>query len=140
MALALMRLSTEKFFVLLSLYVAFLLFRVPPRAAAALVALNARASSAAARLILYSFPAVCWVYGAGFTFSTFVSGEGGSKALGAKGRGHAPQAYNRPNALNKFMVIISFLMHMAILPAPCSSEPGTWCWSCRRSRTECACR
>jgi hypothetical protein len=75
MALALMRLSTEKFFVLLSLYVAFLLFRVPPRAAAALVALNARASSAFARLILYSFPAVCWVYGAGFTFSTFVSGE-----------------------------------------------------------------
>ncbi|WIA09118.1 hypothetical protein OEZ85_008530 [Tetradesmus obliquus] len=73
MALALMRLSTEKFFVLLSLYVAFLLFRVPPRAAAALVALNARASSAFARLILYSFPAVCWVYGAGFTFSTFVS-------------------------------------------------------------------
>jgi hypothetical protein len=75
MALALMRLSTEKFFVLLSLYVAFLLFRVPPRAAAALVVLNARASSAFARLILYSFPAVCWMYGAGFTFSMFVSGE-----------------------------------------------------------------
>ena len=23
--------------------------------------------------ILYSFPAVCWIYGAGFIFSTFVS-------------------------------------------------------------------
>ena len=25
------------------------------------------------QVILYSFPAVCWVYGAGFIFSTFVS-------------------------------------------------------------------
>eukprot|EP00775_Hariotina_reticulata_P013637 gene13637-13760_t len=72
-ALALMRLSTEKFFVLLSLYVAFILFRTPPRHAAALVAFNARVSGAFARLILYTFPAVCWVYGAGFIFSTFVS-------------------------------------------------------------------
>lgn len=73
-ALALMRLSTEKFFVLMSLYVAFLLFRVPPRPAAYVIALNAKISSAFARLILYSFPAVCWLYGAGFIFSTFVSG------------------------------------------------------------------
>lgn len=73
-ALALMRLSTEKYFVLLSLYVAFILFRTPPRHAAALVAFNARVSGAFARLILYTFPAVCWVYGAGFIFSTFVSG------------------------------------------------------------------
>lgn len=74
-ALALMRLSTEKFFVLVSLYVAFLMFRIPPRSAAIVINFNARISSAFARLILYSFPAVCWVYGAGFIFSTFVSGE-----------------------------------------------------------------
>jgi len=70
-----MRLSTEKYFVLLSLYVAFILFRTPPRQAAALVAFNARVSGAFARLILYTFPAVCWVYGAGLIFSTFVSGR-----------------------------------------------------------------
>lgn len=86
-----MRLSTEKFFVLLSLYVAFLLYRVPPRFAARLISLNARVSSAFARLILYSFPAVCWVYGAGFTFSTVVSGEqhkqeAVSSTLGSVGR------------------------------------------------------
>jgi hypothetical protein len=73
-ALALMRLSTEKFFVLLSLYVAFLLFRTPPPYAAALIGLNARISNAFARLVLYSFPAVCWVYGAGVLFSSLVSG------------------------------------------------------------------
>eukprot|EP00878_Enallax_costatus_P010980 GHUV01011468.1.p1 GENE.GHUV01011468.1~~GHUV01011468.1.p1 ORF type:complete len:683 (+),score=193.36 GHUV01011468.1:1250-3298(+) len=72
-ALALMRLSTEKFFVLLSLYVTFLVFRIPPKPAAYLINLNARISSAFARLIVYSFPAVCWAYGAGFIFSTFVS-------------------------------------------------------------------
>ncbi len=26
-----------------------------------------------AQVILYSFPAICWLYGAGFVFSTFVS-------------------------------------------------------------------
>ena len=26
-----------------------------------------------AQVVLYSFPAVCWVYGAGWVFSTFVS-------------------------------------------------------------------
>jgi hypothetical protein len=72
-ALALMRLSTEKFFVLLSLYVAFLLFKTPPPAVARLIGLNARISNAFARLVLYSFPCVCWVYGAGITFSTLVS-------------------------------------------------------------------
>lgn len=74
-ALALMRLSTEKFFVLLSLFVTFLVFRIPPQSAAYLIRLNARISSAFARLIVYSFPAVCWSYGAGFVFSTFVSGQ-----------------------------------------------------------------
>ena len=70
-----MRLSTEKFFVLLSLYVAFLLFRTPPPYVAALISINARVSNAFARLVLYSFPMVCWVYGAGMVFSTLVSGE-----------------------------------------------------------------
>lgn len=29
--------------------------------------------SAWVQVILYSFPAICWLYGAGFVFSTFVS-------------------------------------------------------------------
>jgi hypothetical protein len=74
-ALAVMRLSCEKFPVLLSLYVAHLLFWEPPPWAAALVAFNGRLSSAWQRVVLLSFPAVCWVYGAGVVFSTFVSGE-----------------------------------------------------------------
>jgi hypothetical protein len=81
-ALALMRLSTEKFFVLLSLYVAFLLFRTPPPHAAELIGINARISNTFARLVLYSFPAVCWVYGAGVLFSSLVSGvHTGSREL-----------------------------------------------------------
>lgn len=74
-ALAVMRLSTEKFFVLLSLYVAFLLFRTPPPAVARLISITARVSNAFARMVLYTFPCVCWVYGAGFVFSSLVSGE-----------------------------------------------------------------
>lgn len=74
-ALAVMRLSCEKFPVLLSLYVAHLLFWEPPPWAAALVAFNGRLSGAWQRVVLLSFPAVCWVYGAGVVFSTFVSGE-----------------------------------------------------------------
>lgn len=72
-ALAVMRLSSEKLFVLLSLYVAFLLFRVPPPQVARLIGINARISNAFARLVLYSFPCICWCYGAGFVFSTLVS-------------------------------------------------------------------
>lgn len=77
-ALAVMRLSTEKLFVLLSLYVAFLLFRVPPPQVARLIGINARISNAFARLVLYSFPCICWCYGAGFVFSTLVSCEYGN--------------------------------------------------------------
>lgn len=73
-----MRLSTEKLFVLLSLYVAFLLFRVPPPQVAWLIGINARISNAFARLVLYSFPCICWCYGAGFVFSTLVSCEYGN--------------------------------------------------------------
>lgn len=71
----LMRLSSEKFLTLVSLYVAFLLFRTPPPQVAALISLNARVSNAFARLVLYSFPLVCWAYQAGFVFSMLVSGE-----------------------------------------------------------------
>ena len=35
--------------------------------------LNPRPFMTSSQVILYSFPAVCWVYGAGFIFSTFVS-------------------------------------------------------------------
>jgi hypothetical protein len=79
-ALALMRLSCEKFFVLLSLFVVYLIFREPPAPAIWLVQMNGRLSNLFQRVILYSFPAVCWIYGAGFIFSTFVSGEYGGRA------------------------------------------------------------
>uniref|UniRef100_A0A7R9VBC0 RING-type domain-containing protein n=1 Tax=Chlamydomonas euryale TaxID=1486919 RepID=A0A7R9VBC0_9CHLO len=72
-ALAVMRLSCEKYFVLLSVFVSYLLFSEPPPAARAMIRINARLSTIVQKVILYSFPAVCWVYGAGFVFSTFVS-------------------------------------------------------------------
>jgi len=72
-ALAVMRLSCEKFFVLLSVFVSYLLFREPPRLARVIIRLNSRLSTIFQKVILYSFPAVCWIYGAGFIFSTFVS-------------------------------------------------------------------
>ena len=73
-ALAVMRLSCEKFFVLATVLAAHLAFRdAVPRHARALIRLNHRLSSAFQRVILYSFPAVCWLHGAGFVFSAFVS-------------------------------------------------------------------
>ena len=110
-ALAVMRLSCERYFVLLSVLATYLLFRDRvPRLARQLIRLNhqlcrlfqrvshclsccraycsqlqpllLRPGSSQARLtmvpallqvILLSFPAVCWIYGAGFIFSAFVS-------------------------------------------------------------------
>lgn len=92
-ALALMRLSCEKFFVLVSVYVSYLLFRDPPgEAMRFMIRLNARYATARCsdnknsqkhvthrlsmyiqKTILYCFPAICWVYNAGFIFSSFVS-------------------------------------------------------------------
>ena len=110
-ALAVMRLSCERYFVLLSVLATYLLFRDRvPRPARQLIRLNhqlcrlfqrvshclsccrayysqlqpllLRPGSSQARLtmvpallqvILLSFPAVCWIYGAGFIFSAFVS-------------------------------------------------------------------
>eukprot|EP00798_Chlamydomonas_sp_ICE-L_P023003 gene23003-30195_t len=72
-ALAIMRLSCEKYFVLVSVFVSYILFRDPPTAARIIIRINSRLSKAFQKVILYSFPAVCWIYGAGFIFSTFVS-------------------------------------------------------------------
>ncbi|KAK9906901.1 hypothetical protein WJX75_009933 [Coccomyxa subellipsoidea] len=73
-ALAIMRLSCEKFFVLISVLASYLMFRDDvPRGARMLIRLNHRLSTLFQRVILYSFPAICWLYGAGFVFSTFVS-------------------------------------------------------------------
>ncbi|PNW80246.1 hypothetical protein CHLRE_08g383800v5 [Chlamydomonas reinhardtii] len=72
-ALAIMRLSCEKYWVLLAIYLAFLIFRDAPRPARLLIRLIARVSSAFQRVILFAFPAVCWLYNAGLVFSLFVS-------------------------------------------------------------------
>ncbi len=72
-ALAVMRLSCEKYFVLISVFVSYLLFPDPPPLARMIIRLNSRLSTIFQKVILFSFPAVCWVYSAGFIFSTFVS-------------------------------------------------------------------
>ncbi|KAJ9531640.1 hypothetical protein QJQ45_021763 [Haematococcus lacustris] len=73
-ALAVMRLSCEKFFVLLAVYVAHLLYQEQPsQGMRTFIRVIAGMSTTFQRVVLYSFPAVCWVYGAGFVFSTFVS-------------------------------------------------------------------
>lgn len=71
LVLVAMRLSCEGFFVLMATYAAYLL-RGPPRLLAAVI----RAMSALSLTLqgaLSIFPAVCWAYGAGLFFSTFVS-------------------------------------------------------------------
>ena len=72
-ALAIMRLSCERWFALLGVYLCYILFRDPPPAARAVVRFVARLSRVFQRAILLSFPGVCWIYGAGFLFSTFAS-------------------------------------------------------------------
>jgi hypothetical protein len=72
-ALAIMRLSCERWFALIGVYLGYLLFRDPPPAARALIRFVARMSRIFQRAILLSFPAVCWVYGAGLVFSSFAS-------------------------------------------------------------------
>lgn len=47
--------------------------RDAPRPARLLIRLIARVSSAFQRVILFAFPAVCWLYNAGLVFSLFVS-------------------------------------------------------------------
>ncbi|CAK0750091.1 hypothetical protein CVIRNUC_001963 [Coccomyxa viridis] len=73
-SLAIMRLACEKFFVLISVLATYLLFRdEAPRPARLIIRLNHRLSVLFQRVILYSFPAICWLYGAGILFSSFVS-------------------------------------------------------------------
>eukprot|EP00208_Stichococcus_sp_RCC1054_P004120 CAMPEP_0206134734 /NCGR_PEP_ID=MMETSP1473-20131121/179_1 /ASSEMBLY_ACC=CAM_ASM_001109 /TAXON_ID=1461547 /ORGANISM="Stichococcus sp, Strain RCC1054" /LENGTH=952 /DNA_ID=CAMNT_0053526355 /DNA_START=491 /DNA_END=3349 /DNA_ORIENTATION=+ len=73
-ALAIMRLSCEKFFVLASVFCAFLLFKEPPLWVRHIISAIANLSSIFQKAILYTFPAICWAYNAGFLFSTFVTG------------------------------------------------------------------
>ncbi|PSC68550.1 E3 ubiquitin-ligase synoviolin [Micractinium conductrix] len=72
-SLAIMRLSCERFFSLLAVFLGFLLFRDPPPAAQRAIRVVAAVAAVFQRLVLYSFPAICWAYGAGALFSSFVS-------------------------------------------------------------------
>jgi Zinc finger, C3HC4 type (RING finger) len=72
-ALAIMRLSCERWFALIGVYLGYLLFRDPPPAARAMIRFVAHVSRIFQRAILLSFPAVCWIYGAGMVFSSFAS-------------------------------------------------------------------
>ena len=63
----------EHFLLLLQVFVGYLLFRDPPPGVQRLIVGVARLSHVFQRAILYAFPAVCWSYGAGFVFSSFVS-------------------------------------------------------------------
>ncbi|KAI3429895.1 hypothetical protein D9Q98_010206 [Chlorella vulgaris] len=72
-SLAIMRLSCERFFSLLAVYLSFLVFRDPPPLAQRVARGIAAITSAFQLLVLYSFPAICWAYGAGPLFSSFVS-------------------------------------------------------------------
>ncbi|DBA86614.1 TPA: hypothetical protein ACH3X1_005082 [Trebouxia sp. C0004] len=73
-ALTIMRLSCEQYFTLISVFAAYLFFRQrPPPVARRVIWLNHRVSTTFKKAILYSFPAICWLYGAGFLFSSFAS-------------------------------------------------------------------
>ncbi|KAL4437436.1 hypothetical protein ABPG75_004575 [Micractinium tetrahymenae] len=72
-SLAIMRLSCERFFSLLAVFLGFLLFRDPPPAAQVAIRVVAAFAAVFQRMVLYSFPAICWAYGAGALFSCFVS-------------------------------------------------------------------
>ena len=73
LALAIMRLSCEKWFSLVAVYVSYIVFRDPPAHVREYIKIVAVASRVFQHCILMSFPAVCWAYGAGFLFSTFAS-------------------------------------------------------------------
>ena len=72
-ALAIMRLSCEKWFSLVAVFVSYVVFGDPPVHAREYIKIVAIACRIFQHCILLSFPAVCWVYGAGFLFSTFAS-------------------------------------------------------------------
>lgn len=72
-ALTIMRLSCERWFALVGVYLGYLIFRDPPPFARSIIGFIAVLSRTFHRLIILSFPGVCWIYGAGFVFSSFAS-------------------------------------------------------------------
>lgn len=73
-ALTIMRLSCEQYFTLISVFAAYLFYRQRPSPfARRIIWLNHRVSNIFKKAILYSFPAICWLYGAGIIFSSFAS-------------------------------------------------------------------
>lgn len=72
-ALAIMRLSCERWFSLLAVFVSFIIFRDPPPHVREYIRFIATTCRVFQQTILMTFPAVCWGYGAGFVFSSFAS-------------------------------------------------------------------
>lgn len=72
-ALAIMRLSCERWFSLLAVFVSFIIFRDPSPHVREYIRFIATTCRVFQQTILMTFPAVCWGYGAGFVFSSFAS-------------------------------------------------------------------
>ena len=72
-ALAIMRLSCERWFPLVAVLLSFVVFWDPPRIVLRYIRFLARICRIFKQGILLSFPAVCWGYGAGVVFSTFAT-------------------------------------------------------------------
>lgn len=73
MALAIMRLSCERWFSLMAVFTSFIIFRDPPEYVQQYIRILATMCRVFQQTIIMSFPAVCWGYGAGFLFSMFAS-------------------------------------------------------------------
>ena len=72
-ALAIMRLSCERWFSLMAVFLSFVVFRDPPALVQKYIRVVAVMCRVFQQTILLSFPAICWGYGAGFVFSVFAS-------------------------------------------------------------------
>ena len=73
LALAIMRLSCERWFSLMAVFTSFIIYRDPPEYAQQYIRILATMCRVFQQTIIMSFPAVCWGYGAGFVFSLFAS-------------------------------------------------------------------
>jgi len=73
LALAIMRLSCERWFSLMAVFASFIIFRDPPEHVQQYIRILATMCRVFHQTIIMSFPAVCWGYGAGFVFSMFAS-------------------------------------------------------------------
>lgn len=73
LALAIMRLSCERWFSLMAVFTSFIIFRDPPAYVQKYIRILATMCRLFQQTIIMSFPAVCWGYGAGFLFSMFAS-------------------------------------------------------------------